>query len=223
MRMVRLTRNLAVVNEQVRERARAWGLNCAMPSQVGLFGSDSSLPNRTDGEEIVVSGQPETLLLSETRFSGLHNAVNVLSCAVVACAMEIPLERVRQHLKNVSTLPHRLEFVTEKNGVRFVDDSKSTSCQSLKAALSAFGPKSVRLIAGGSDKGDPFEGLAEPLGEKAAFAALIGATAAILAKICEKAGVPFRICESMDEAVSAAADGATPGQTVLLSPGCASF
>lgn len=104
-----------------------------------------------------------------------------------------------------------------------MDDSKSTSCQSLKAALGAFGSKSVRLIAGGSDKGDPFEGLEIPLSEKVTFAALIGATAAQLAGICEKAGVPHRVCENMDEAVTAASEGAKNGETVLLSPGCASF
>lgn len=104
-----------------------------------------------------------------------------------------------------------------------MDDSKSTSCQSLKAALGAFEAGSVRLIAGGSDKGDPFEGLETPLFEKVAFAALIGATAAQLAGICEKAGVPHRVCENMEEAVSAASEGASSGQTVLLSPGCASF
>lgn len=107
--------------------------------------------------------------------------------------------------------------------MRYVDDSKSTSCQSLKAALGAFKPASVRLIAGGSDKGDPFEGLETPLSEKVAFAALIGATAAQLAGICEKAGVPHRVCKDMDEAVTAVTEGAKKGETVLLSPGCASF
>ena len=104
-----------------------------------------------------------------------------------------------------------------------MDDSKSTSCQSLKAALGAFEAGSVRLIAGGSDKGDPFEGLEIPLSEKVAFAALIGATADQLADICQKAGVPHRVCKDMDEAVDVASEGASKGQTVLLSPGCASF
>ncbi len=61
--------------------------------------------------------------------------------------MKICSKRTRKHLEEIGGLPHRLEFVVEKRGVRYVDDSKSTSCQSLKAALSAFEPKSVRLIA----------------------------------------------------------------------------
>ncbi len=161
--------------------------------------------------------------MDETRFHGLHNALNVLSATVVTNALRICSKRTRAYLRDIGGLAHRLETVSAARGVTFVDDSKSTSCQSLKAALSAFAPKTVRLIAGGSDKGDPFEGLAKPLGEKTAFAALIGATADRLARICEEAGVPYRICASMDEAVRAAAEGAKPGDIVLLSPGCASF
>lgn len=243
--LARLTTGTAAVNAQVPARTASWGVKFETLPQMRFFGavdagsksSDNAaiaakeskrpelaveLRDRTDGQNITVTGRNK-YRLEETRFSGLHNALNVLSVVVVGNAMKICSKRTKTYLKDIGGLAHRLEFVTEKNGVRYVDDSKSTSCQSLKAALGAFGPKSVRLIAGGSDKGDPFEGLEAPLGEKTAFAALIGATAAQLAGICEKAGVPHQICADMDEAVSAASEGASSGQTVLLSPGCASF
>lgn len=220
--LARLTTGTAAVNAQVPARAASWGIEFEALPQMRFFGVSPELRDRTDGHDIVVTGRKK-YRLEETRFSGLHNALNVLSVAVVGNAMKICSKRTKTYLKDIGGLAHRLEFVTEKNGVRYVDDSKSTSCQSLKAALGAFKPKSVRLIAGGSDKGDPFEGLEIPLSEKTAFAALIGATAAQLAEICEKAGVPHRICADMDEAVAAASEGASSGQTVLLSPGCASF
>jgi UDP-N-acetylmuramoylalanine--D-glutamate ligase len=222
LRMVRATSGTAAVNSQVMARAKSWGAKFPNLPQVRFFGTDATLRDRTDGSDIVVSGRRK-FRLDETRFSGLHNAMNLLSCSVVANAMKICSKRLRTYLKDIGGLAHRLEFVVEKGGVRFVDDSKATSCQALKAALSAFPDGSVRLIAGGSDKGDPFEGLAEPLKSKVAFATLIGATAPQLAKICSENGVPHRVCESMDAAVAAAWEGAKKGQTVLLSPGCASF
>lgn len=236
--LARLTTGTAAVNAQIPSRAASWGVKFETLPQMRFFGSveantktfegenggedATKLRDRTDGRDIVVTGRKK-YRLDETRFSGLHNALNVLSVAVVANAMKICSKRTRAYLREIGGLPHRLEFITEKSGVRYVDDSKSTSCQSLKAALGAFEAKKVRLIAGGSDKGDPFEGLAEPLREKVAFAALIGATAGRLADICEKSGVPHRVCDGMDDAVSAVSEGAKKGDTVLLSPGCASF
>lgn len=243
--LARLTTGTAAVNAQVPARAASWGIAFEALPQMRFFGSvetgakssanaavaaeasarpelATELRDRTDGHGIIVTGRKK-YRLEETRFSGLHNALNVLSVAVVGNAMKICSKRTKTYLTDIGGLAHRLEFVTEKNGVRYVDDSKSTSCQSLKAALGAFNAGSIRLIAGGSDKGDPFEGLSEPLSSKVVFAALIGATANQLAGICKNAGVPYRICADMAEAVATASEGAKKGETVLLSPGCASF
>jgi len=83
--------------------------------------------------------------------------MNILSSTIVTNALKICSKRTREYLGHISGLSHRLEFVTEKNGVRFVDDSKSTSAQSLIAALGSFPTGKVILIAGGSYKGDTFE------------------------------------------------------------------
>lgn len=245
LNLARLTTGTAAVNVQVPARAESWGVKFEAMPQMRFFGSVAEgakssmeavvaarvssrpelayeLRDRTDGSDVVISGRRK-YSLAETRFSGMHNAMNLLSVAVVGNAMKICSKRTKRYFSEIGGLAHRLEFVTEIGGVKYVDDSKSTSCQSLKAALSAYPSGSVRLIAGGSDKGDPFEGLAGPLSDKTAFAALIGATAPKLAEICESAGVPYRICADMDEAVAAASEGAAMGQTVLLSPGCASF
>ena len=101
----------------------------------------------TDGENITISGRKK-YLLSETRFSGIHNAMNILSVTLVTNALKICSKRTREYLKNISGLAHRLELVTIKNGIQFIDDSKSTSAQSLIAALGSFEDKKVCLIAG---------------------------------------------------------------------------
>lgn len=86
--------------------------------------------------------------LSETHFSGLHNALNILSATLITNMMKICSKRVKEYLKSITGLPHRIEFVTEKHGIQFIDDSKSTSCQSLMAALTAFPKEKTILIAG---------------------------------------------------------------------------
>ena len=82
----------------------------------------------------------------------MHNAINILSCVLVANVLKICSKRTQEYLKDISGLPHRLELVTTRNEVRFIDDSKSTSAQSLIAALDSFGDQKICLIAGGSDK-----------------------------------------------------------------------
>jgi len=179
MRLFKNTTGVSCINAQVFAKAKELGLRLptGIPN-VRVFGAltpDPSprgrrenyvvLKDRTDGENIIISGRKK-YRLSETGFSGIHNAMNILSSTLVTNALRICSKRTREYLKNISGLSHRLELVTEKNGVRFVDDSKSTSAQSLIAALGSFEDQKVCLIAGGSDKGDTFEHLGPILAQK---------------------------------------------------------
>lgn len=152
MRMFEYTSGTACINEQVFKRAEELGL--VIPENipnVRIFGESKNLKDRTDGEDIIISGRKK-YSLKETNFSGMHNAMNILSVTLVTNALKICSKRTRECLKHISGLAHRLEFVTEKNGVQYIDDSKSTSAQSLIAALGSFEDKKICLIAGGSDK-----------------------------------------------------------------------
>jgi len=253
MRVFHYTTGTSVINEQVFSRAREFGLNIPKDiPNVRVFGvnmgdiviaseakqsrlnksfekeedSETSsgwrLSNRTDGENIIISGRKK-YRLSETQFSGIHNAMNILSSTLVTASLKICSKRVKDYLKNISGLAHRLEMVTTRNGVIFVDDSKSTSAQSLIAALGSFEDKKICLIAGGSDKWDAFEHLGSILSKKVKHAELIGATREILGKICEQYGVSYHYSENMDEAVWLSTKIAESGDIILLSPGCASF
>jgi len=225
MRLFEHTTGTSIINEQVFSRAKELGLT--LPKDIPnvrtfgvkipptpLYQGGDILKDRTDGENIIVSGRKK-YLLSETEFSGMHNAMNILSCVLVTNILKICSKRVRKYLKTISGLPHRLELVTVKSGVRFIDDSKSTSAQSLIAALGSLSRDTPRrvstiLIAGGSDKGDSFENLGPLLKEKVKHTELIGATREILGKICEQYGVSYHYSESMDEAVQLSEKVAKP-------------
>lgn len=167
MRLFEHTTGVSCINEQVFARAQEFGLS--IPDTIpnvrifgaltptsdrtasrrlsqGEGGNSAILKDRTDGENIIISGRKK-YLLSGTRLSGVHNAMNILSSALVMNALKICSKRVREYLRNISGLSHRLELVTIKNGITFVDDSKSTSAQSLIAALGSFKGKKIILIA----------------------------------------------------------------------------
>lgn len=220
MNLMKNTRKKAIINSQVIEFIRMQNLILDLPTEIRIFSQDIGRDS-TDGERIIISGR-RRYLLSETQFSGMHNALNILSVWLVANEMKICSKRMKKYYSEISGLPHRIELVIEKNGVKYIDDSKSTSCQSLMAALSAFPHEHILLIAGGSDKGDTFDGLEESLrGVKQVV--LFGATREIMAEKCDIAHVSYTFAESMDDAVQQIRLHAKKDDVVLLSPGCASF
>ncbi len=186
IRLFEHTTGVSCINEQVFMRAKEFGLSISenIPN-VRIFGRKDTLKDRTDGENITISGRKK-YRLSETQFSGFHNAMNILSSTLVTNALRVCSKRTREYLKSISSLAHRLELVTVKSEISFIDDSKSTSAQSLIAALGSFQDQKVCLIAGGSNKGDTFEHLGPVLKAKVQHAELIGATREILGKICEQ-------------------------------------
>jgi UDP-N-acetylmuramoylalanine--D-glutamate ligase len=122
-------------------------------------------------------------------------------------------------------VPHRLEQVAERGGVRFVNDSKATNVASATVGIRAFSG-GVHVILGGSEKGEPFEPLLEPVRERCVACYLVGATADRLAvelAAAVEAGVAVHRCADLGQAVREAAAAARPGEVVLLSPACASF
>lgn len=123
----------------------------------------------------------------------------------------------------IPSLPHRLQKISDKGGRLWIDDSKATTAQSLYAALTSFVPKKVYLIAGGKDKGDPFEKLAEHLKENCAQCVVIGETKPVFLQACHDAFVPSTSVATLEEAVEYIYENSQEGDIILLSPGCSSF
>lgn len=147
-----------------------------------------------------------------------HDVANALAASAVALAGGATPDGVRAALRGFEGLPHRVQLVGERGGVRFFDDSKSTAPHATVAAVAGF--DSVVLVAGGRNKGLDLGGLAR-VGHRVRAVVGIGeAGPEVLAALPDR---PAALAATMDEAVRRAAALAGPGDVVLLSPACASF
>jgi UDP-N-acetylmuramoylalanine--D-glutamate ligase len=173
---------------------------------------------------IFYEGEP-LLPASELDLFGEHNVANAMAAAATALAVGIDRDAVREGLRSFAGVPHRLEQVAEMDGVRFVNDSKATNVASATVGLRAF-EGGVHAILGGSEKGEDFGALVEPVREACVAIYLIGAAADRLAAALAPAlesGVELHRCDGLEDAVRRARAAARPGEVVLLSPACASF
>jgi UDP-N-acetylmuramoylalanine--D-glutamate ligase len=173
---------------------------------------------------IFYDGEP-LLAVEELGLFGEHNVANAMAAAAAALSMGLDRDAVRAGLRSFAGVPHRLEQVAEIGGVRFVNDSKATNVASAAVGIGAF-EGGVHAILGGSDKGEPFAPLLDPIREHCVACCLTGATADRLAEELApvaSAGVELHRCEDLEDAVRRAAAAAAAGEVVLLSPACASF
>ncbi len=165
-----------------------------------------------------------TLRVEEIKLLGLHNQENLLAAMAAAYLTGASLQAVRSVLTTFTGVEHRLEPIGEIGGARWYNDSKATSPAEAAAALQTLSAPIV-LIAGGSDKGVPFDPMAPLVAEKVKALVLTGPTAPKIAEAAQKAGYDRAIHHAADmaEAVRLAHEAAGPGDAVVLSPGCASF
>jgi UDP-N-acetylmuramoylalanine--D-glutamate ligase len=173
-----------------------------------------------DGREWLARGTERWLALDELRLAGRHNAANALAALALGEALALPRAAMLDCLREFPGLPHRTALVAEVAGVRYVDDSKGTNVGATLAALGGFaGP--LLLIAGGLGKGQDFAPLAPALRGKVRRVLLIGQDARLIGTALGSDS-PIDYCATMEAAVAAAARHARRGDTVLLSPACAS-
>jgi UDP-N-acetylmuramoylalanine--D-glutamate ligase len=173
------------------------------------------------GETWLARGARQLLPASAVPLPGRHNLLNVLAAMALAEAVHVPLDAMKRAVTRFHGLHHRTELVLERDGVRWIDDSKGTNVGATVAALNGMGAP-VILIAGGDGKGADFSELRAPVANCARAVVLIGRDAPLMEKAL--AGVvPVVSAKDMHAAVRAAAHLAQPGDVVLLSPACASF
>ena len=158
-------------------------------------------------------------LPAEPGLPGGHNRENAAAATTAARAAGLPDDAIAEALRSFRGVAHRLELVAERDGVRFVNDSKATNTAAARRALAAYA-EPLHVILGGSRKGESFDELAREVHGRAY---LIGETAGELAGALGRAGVPFEQCGDLPTALTAAVAAAGPGEIVLLSPACASY
>jgi len=162
-------------------------------------------------------------LPAEPLIPGEHNRENAAAATAAARTAEIPDAAIAEALRTFPGVEHRLELVAEVDGVQFVNDSKASNTAAARRGIAAYRGRPLRLILGGSLKGESFDELAETLPPTVRSIDLIGEATEELAAALGRAGRTFRRSGDLATAVGAAAGDAQPGDVVLLSPACASF
>lgn len=195
------------------------------PAQTVTFSierADADFSLLRSGGRVLLAHQGVGLLdTARMKISGVHNAANALAALALGQAVGLPMPKMLEALESFPGLAHRSEWIADVAGVRYVDDSKGTNVGATIAAVAGMkGP--LVMIAGGEGKGQDFMPLADAFRGKVRHVALIGkdapAVAAALKGVCATETVG-----SMQEAVAAARRAARAGDTVLLSPACASL
>jgi UDP-N-acetylmuramoylalanine--D-glutamate ligase len=162
------------------------------------------------------------IVAAELSLPGEHNRANAMAAAAVCLARGLEPDAVAAGLRTFAGVPHRLELIATRGGVAFVNDSKATNLASTLVALRSY-RSGVHLIAGGRGKSQDFSPLAPVVAEHCRAVYLIGEAAGELAGALAPSGVAIHHAGAMEAAVTAAAAAARAGDTVLLSPACASY
>lgn len=154
--------------------------------------------------------------------TGLHNLYNSMAAGLSASLLDIKKDTIRHALEDFEAVEHRLEYVATINGVRYVNDSKATNVNSTWYALESMNTPTV-LILGGKDKGNDYTEIESLVGEKVKAIVCMGKDNSKLMDFFRGKVAEIRDTHSIEEAVKTCADLAEEGDTVLLSPCCASF
>jgi UDP-N-acetylmuramoylalanine--D-glutamate ligase len=206
------------------QRPGDYGLESAggMTWLVRALEADETI-KRKKGEEAQLYVQ--RLMPAEAlRIRGIHNATNGLAALALAVAVGCPMAPMLHALREYQGEPHRVESIGVVDDIEYFDDSKGTNVGATVAALGGLGiGRKLVLIAGGDGKGQDFTPLAEPVSRHARAVVLIGRDAFRIREVLQNGGPPVRDADSMQEAVALAAQLASAGDAVLMSPACASF
>ena len=208
------------------EVLRAFGEK--VQTQVLYFSSQRSLSEGIcmEGDEIVLRWKGEeirVLDVNEQQLLGTHNYENIMAAIAMAYCAGVPVEHIRQSVKSFRAVEHRIEYVTEINGVAYYNDSKGTNPDAAIKGIQAM-KRPTLLIGGGYDKESSYEDWIKAFDGKVRYLVLIGQTREKIAKTARELGfTDILMEENLEAAVATCARLARPGDAVLLSPACASW
>ena len=190
------------------------------------FGSSEQNVAYTDGSHLVVSVKPDVAPLrvpiEELSLRGKHNQLNSMAAGLAAQILNIHNDVIRESLQQFAGVDHRLQYVATVKGVRYVNDSKATNVNSCWYALESMTAPTV-LILGGTDKGNDYSEIDGLVKEKCHTLIFMGKDNSKLIEHFGALGVNYISTDNLSDAVQSAYESAKEGDTVLLSPCCASF
>lgn len=218
-RQVVVNRGDALSRPLVADQLPCWTFGLSKPDFKG-FGLVEE-----DGEKYLAFQFDKLLPVRELKIRGAHNQANALAALALGHAVGLPMAPMLETLKTFTGLAHRCQWVRERNGVAYYDDSKATNVGAALAAIEGLGANidgKLVLIAGGDGKGADFSSMREPVARFCRAVVLLGRDAEQIASVLGDA-LPLVRVRTLDEAVSRSAELAQEGDAVLLSPACASL
>ncbi|MGC1331325.1 UDP-N-acetylmuramoyl-L-alanine--D-glutamate ligase [Pseudomonas sp.] len=178
-----------------------------------------------DGQKYLAFEFQNLMPVSELKIRGSHNQANALAALALGHAVGLPFEPMLATLRTFAGLAHRCQWLRERNGVSYYDDSKATNVGAALAAIEGLGADidgKLVLVAGGDGKGADFSALKAPVAAHCRAVVLLGRDAELIAAVLGD-DVPLVRVNTLDEAVEQCAALTQPGDAVLLSPACASL
>ena len=194
----------------------------AVKCPFSLLKEHGSIGYIEQGQYTIEYPTPFNMEQESLSLSGKHNIYNSLAAGIASNVAGIKKDVIRQSLSSFPGVEHRLEKVCRVRGVEYINDSKATNVDACWYALESMTTPTV-LIVGGKDKGNDYTAIEELVKKKCRALVFLGADNSKLHKAFDKLGLPIRDTHSMKECVDACYTLAQPGDTVLLSPCCASF
>ncbi|MEA2570596.1 MAG: UDP-N-acetylmuramoylalanine--D-glutamate ligase [Acidobacteriota bacterium] len=215
------TSDTAIVNASDRREAprdsiaKVWRFSSQQAVEPGAY---------LDGDQLVITveGPERRIPRASLKLEGLANVENALAAWLAARAVGVDDVDVQIAFGSFAGLPHRMVFVREVGGVRYVNDSKGTNVDATLKSLVSFAPSSVILILGGKDKAGEFDRMRDLVKEKTRVVLTIGSAAEPIGNALRDSAEVIPVGD-MDNAIAWAKANAKRGETVLLSPACASF
>ena len=207
---------------------REFGQNKDLKPKVVFFSSREKLDEGIflDGDRIVYrrkGKETDVVGVHELNLLGRHNYENVMAAVGISLAMGVPMKNIQEAVKAFQAVEHRIEFVLERAGVKYYNDSKGTNPDAAIQAIKAM-PGPTLLIAGGYDKNAQYDQWIESFDRKVKYLVLIGQTRDKIAECAKAHGfTEIMYAEDLEEAVHVCASYADMGDNVLLSPACASW
>ena len=190
------------------------------------FGAVKGQALYLDGEDIFYAdGTTDTKVINvnELNILGKHNYENVMAAVGMSVSFGVPMDKIVEVLKRFQAVEHRIEYVTEKRGVKFYNDSKGTNPDAAIQGIRAMNRPTL-LIGGGYDKQSEYDEWIESFDGKVKKLVLIGQTKEKIAECAKKHGFEDVIlCDTFEEAIDTCYANAVSGDAVLLSPACASW
>ena len=207
------------------ERTKAFGEE--VKAQVLYFSSAHKLERGIylDDGKMIYKNSEEVIVchVDELQILGIHNYENVMAAVAMAAVYGVPMDTIRKAILAFKGVEHRIEYVTEKDGVVYYNDSKGTNPDAAIKGIQAMNRKTV-LIGGGYDKESSYDEWIESFDGKVRYLVLIGQTKEKIKAAAERLGfTDIILCEDLKEAVRVCAEKANSGDAVLLSPACASW